>query len=110
MDFKEFHIGAFGYKYNLCVETIISVVVVVYLVLINCRSMALRKTSSSQSFDASKFFSFATQERYTSQQQLKHIQERGLIQNLDRHVKKKIKDYKWEILCDHLEPAVVPVV
>ena len=50
-----------------------------------------------------------TQERYTNQQQLKPIQERGLIY-LDRHVKKKIKDYKWEVLCDHLEPIVVLVV
>ena len=65
--FKEFHIGAFGYKYNLSVEIIIYVVVVVCLVLINCRSMAPRKASSSQSFDASKFVSFVTQERYMSQ-------------------------------------------
>ena len=33
-----------------------------------------------------------------------------MIQNLDRHVKKKIKDYKWEVLCDHPEQAIVPVV
>ena len=72
--------------------------------------MAPQKASSSQSFDASKFVSFATQERYMSQQQLKPIQERGLIQHLDRHVKKKIKDYKWEVLYDHPEPAVVPMV
>ena len=71
---------------------------------------ASTKGSFSQSYDASKFISFTTQERYTSQQQLKPIQERGLIQNLDRHVKNKIKDYKWEVLRDHPEPAVVPVV
>ena len=100
----------FGYKYILCIKIIIHMVVVVYFVWINCKSMAPRKASSSQSFDASKFVSFTTQKRYTSQRQLKPIQERGLIQNLDRHVKKTIKDYKWEILCDHLEPAVVLVV
>ena len=85
-------------------------VVVVYFVWINCRKMAPQKASLSQSFDASKFFSFATQERYINQRQLKPIQERGLIQNLDRHVKKTIKDYKWEILCDHPEPVVVLMV
>ena len=72
--------------------------------------MPPKKGSSSQSYDASKFVNFATQECYTSQQQLKPIQERGLIQHLDRHIKKKIKDYKWEVLCDHPEPTVVPVV
>ena len=85
-------------------------VVVVYFVWINCRKMAPQKASLSQSFDASKFVSFVTQERYISQRQLKPIQERWLIQNLDKHVKKKIKEYKWEILCDHLEPTVVLVV
>ena len=110
MGLKEFHIGSCGYKYKLCLETIIFVGMVVYLMLINYRSMAPRKGSSFKSYDVSKFVSFATQERYTSQQQLKPIQERGLIQNLDWHVKKKIKDYKWEVLCDHPKPTVVLVV
>ena len=72
--------------------------------------MAPWKPSSSQSYNASKFVSFATQERYTSQRQLKPIQEKRLIQNLEKDVKKTIKDYKWELLCDHSNPAVVLVV
>ena len=63
---KNFTSVLLGIIYNLSVEIIIYVVVVACLVLINCRSMAPRKASFSQSFDASKFVSFATQERYTS--------------------------------------------
>ena len=41
---------------------------------------------------------------------MKPIQERGLIQNLEKDVKKTIKYYKWELLCDHFDLAVVLVV
>ena len=76
--------------------------------------MAPRKntsTSSSQSYDQSKFVSFIAQTRYnTNHLKLKVIQERGLIATSDKKVKKIIEDNKWNLLCEHPNPTVVPVV
>ena len=69
-----------------------------------------KAASTSQSFDSSKFVSLATQERYTSHFKLKPIQERGLVQNLEREVKTLIRENKWEILCEHLDPTMVIIV
>ena len=69
-----------------------------------------KEIKSSQSYNASKFVSVDTQERYMSYLQIKLIQNKGLIQHLDHNVKKTIKDYKWEVLCDHLDSTVVLVV
>ena len=52
----------------------------------------------------------ATQERYTNHRQLKPIQMRGLVQNLEKDVKKTIREYKWELLCNHPDLIVVPLV
>ena len=71
--------------------------------------MPPRKSNTSQSYDAIKFVNLGAQERYTSHLQLKPIQEGGLIQNLEKDVKKTIMDNKWE-LCDHFDPIVVPVI
>ena len=50
------------------------------------------------------------QKRYTSHLKLKPIQERGLVQNLEHEVNTVIKDNKWELLCEHLNPTMVLVV
>ena len=63
---------------------------------------------SFQSFDALRFVSFTTKEKYTSHIKLKPILERGLVQFLEYNVKKVILDNKWEILCEH--PALVVVL
>ena len=69
-----------------------------------------KAASTSQSFDALKFVSFATQERYTSHLKLKSIQERGLVQILEYEVKKVILDNKQELFCEHPDLIVVPKV
>ena len=38
------------------------------------------------------------------------IQERGLTTTSDKAVKQTIEDNQWNLLCEHLEPAVVPIV
>ena len=65
---------------------------------------------SSQSFDASKFLSYETQKKFTDQLRIHVIQERGLVQKLEHKVNWTIDANRWEILCEHPEPAVVPIV
>ena len=65
---------------------------------------------SSQSFDASKFLSFETQKKFTDQLKIHVIQERGLVQKLQHRVNWTIDANRWEILCEHPDPAVVPIV
>ena len=65
-----------------------------------------KTVDTSQFYDAIKFVSFEVFERYTKNL----IQERGLIATSDSTVNKTIEDNKWERLCDHLEPVVVPIV
>ena len=72
---------------------------------------------SSQSFDSAKFLSYETQKKYTdqkkiytNQKKIHVIQERGLVQKLQHRVNWTIDANKWEILCEHLDPAVVPLV
>ena len=65
---------------------------------------------SSQSFDASKFLSYETQKKFTDQRRLKVKQERGLVQKLERKVNWTIKANKWELLCEHSDLVVVPIV
>ena len=65
---------------------------------------------SSQSFDASKFLSYETQKKFTDQLRIHVIQERGLVQKLQHNVNWTIDANRWEILYEHPEPAVVPIV
>ena len=65
---------------------------------------------SSQSFDASKFLNYETQKKFTDQLRIHGIQERGLVQKLQHKVNWTIDANRWEILCEHPEPAVVPIV
>ena len=65
---------------------------------------------SSQSFNSSKFLSYETQKKFTNQLRIHVIQERGLVQKLQHTVNQTIDANRWEILCEHLEPAVVPIV
>ena len=65
---------------------------------------------SSQSFDSSKFLSYETQKKFTDQKRIHVIQERGLVQKLQYKVNWTIDANRWEILCEHPEPAVVPIV
>ena len=65
---------------------------------------------SSQSFDASKFISFETQKKFTDQLKIHVIQERGLVQKLQHRVNWTIDANRWEILCEHPDPVVVPIV
>ena len=65
---------------------------------------------SSQSFDASKFLSFETQKKFTNQLKIHVIQGRGLVQKLQHKVNWTIDANRWEILCEHPDPAVVPIV
>ena len=65
---------------------------------------------SSQSFDSSKFLSYETQKKYTDQTKIHVIQERGLVQKLQPRVNWTITANQWEILCEHPDPAVVPIV
>ena len=65
---------------------------------------------SSQSFDSSKFFSYETQKKFTDQKRIHVIQERGLVQKLQHKVNWTIDANRWEILCEHPELAVVPIV
>ena len=41
---------------------------------------------------------------------LKVIQERGLIQTTELEVSRTIRENKWEVLCEHPDPVVVPIV
>ena len=65
---------------------------------------------SSQSFDASKFLSYEMQKKFTDQLRIHVIQERGLVQKLQHKVNWTIDANRWEILCEHPEPTVVPIV
>ena len=65
---------------------------------------------SSQSFDSSKFLSYETQKKFTDQKWIHVIQERGLVQKLQHKVNWTIDANRWEILCEHPEPTVVPIV
>ena len=65
---------------------------------------------STQSFDSTKFLSYETQKKYTDQKKIHVIQERGLVQKLQHRVNWTIDANKWEILCEHPDPAVVPIV
>ena len=65
---------------------------------------------SSQSFDASKFLSYEMQKKFTDQLKIHVIQKRGLVQKLQHKVNWTIDANRWEILCEHPEPAVVPIV
>ena len=65
---------------------------------------------SSQSFDSSKFLSYETQKKYTDQKKIHVIQERGLVQKLQPRVNWTITANQWEILYEHPDPAVVPIV
>ena len=65
---------------------------------------------SSQSFDSSKFLSYETQKKYTDQLKIHVIQERGLVQKLQHKVNWTIDANRWEILCEHPDPTVVPIV
>ena len=65
---------------------------------------------SSQSFDASKFLSFETQKKFINQLKIHVIQERGLVQKLQHRVNWTIDANRWEILCEHPDPVVVPIV
>ena len=73
--------------------------------------MALKTKSgagSSQSFDASKFLSYEMQKKFIDQLRIHVIQKRGLVQKLQHKVNWTID--LWEILCEHPELAVVPIV
>ena len=65
---------------------------------------------SSQSFDSSKFLSYETQKKFTDQRRIHVIQERGLMQKLQHKVNWTIDAIRWELLCEHLDPVVVPIV
>ena len=65
---------------------------------------------SSQSFDSSKFLSYETQKKFTDQRRIHVIQERGLVQKLQHKVNWTIDANRWELLCEHPDPAVVPIV
>ena len=65
---------------------------------------------ASQSFDASKFLNYETQKKFTNQRKLKVIQERGLVQKLERKVNWTIDANHWELLCKHPDLAVVPII
>ena len=64
---------------------------------------------SSQSFDSSDFLSYEMQKKFTDQKRIHVIQERGLVQKLQHKVNWTIDANRWEILCEHPEPAVVPI-
>ena len=75
--------------------------------------MALRKqkyVGLSQPFDVSKFINFVALERYTNHLKLKVIQEKGLVQTVEFDINNTIKANKWELLCEHPNPNVVPIV
>ena len=79
----------------------------------NYSSMAPKTKSaagSSQSFDSSKFLSYETQKKFTDQKKIHVIQERGLVQKLQHKVNWTIDANRWEILYEHPDPAVVPIV
>ena len=63
-------------------------------------------TVSSQSFDSSKFLSYETQKKFIDQKRIHVIQERGLVQKLQHKVNWTIDANRWEILCEHPEPAL----
>ena len=65
---------------------------------------------SSQSFDSSKFLSYETQKKFTDQRRIHVIQEKGLVQKLQHKVNWTINANRWEILCEHPDQAVVPIV
>ena len=65
---------------------------------------------SSQSIDASKLLSYETQKKFTDQLRIHVIQEKGLVQKLQRKVNWTIDANRWEILCEHPEPTIVPIV
>ena len=65
---------------------------------------------SSQSFDSSKFLSYETQKKFTDQKWIHVIQKWGLVQKLQHKVNWTIDANRWEILCEHPELAVVPIV
>ena len=65
---------------------------------------------SSQSFDSSKFLSYETQKKFTDQRRIHVIQERGLVQKLQHKVNWTIDANRWEILCEHPDPAGVPII
>ena len=65
---------------------------------------------TSQSYDQSKFVSFIAQTRFTNRLKLHVIQERGLTTTSDKIVKRTIEDNKWNLLCEHPGPVVVPIV
>ena len=65
---------------------------------------------SSQSFDSCKFFSYETQKKFIDQRRIHVIQERRLVQKLQHKVNWTIDAIRWEILCEHPNPVVVPIV
>ena len=65
---------------------------------------------SSQSFNSSKFLSYETQKNFIDQRRIYVIQERGLVQKLERKVNWTIDRNRWELLCEHPDPVVVPIV
>ena len=78
-----------------------------------CEYMALKTKSSagsSHSFNASKFLSYETQKKFMDQLRIHVIQEKGLVQKLQHKVNWTIDANRWEILCEHPDPAVVPIV
>ena len=98
----------FGYEKVDCVCDCGRLIVVCEYIIMAPKTKS--SAESSQSFDASKFLSYEMQKKFTDQLRIHVIQERRLVQKLQHNVNWTIDANRWEILCEHPELAVVPIV